>query len=209
MFEGIEVYMSSMLKHYTAWGTGSSVVLVLWLLDSYYGWKIPKFVFVIFLAIGFFISGFQAWQEQYRENETARSAGTLSLDGIQLGLIKQESQTNGFLQLELNLKNLQNRLIEYRMETFEFTVDSKVADEHFVRKGGYVYANAPTMFRSGRVPISDTSQLLLSGTLKYAISYHAASSKEIHHSTKSLNFEFYTSPPPGRVQYAVTSEHED
>src|ERR1700686_3496791 len=47
------------------------------------------------------------------------------------------------------------------------------------------------------------------GTLKYAANYPTIGSKETHHSNKSLNFDFYTTPSPGRLQYALTSEHED
>jgi hypothetical protein len=208
MLEGIGAYMQSLLNHWIAWGTGSFIVLALYAIDTVYGWRIPKPLFVVFLAIAFSISGFQAWQEQYRENEASRMAGSLSFTGLQMGIAKEEGTKKGALEIDLNLKNLQNRLIEYHMDSFEFTVGDKNASSNFVNKGGYVYANSPTTFRSSLIPVDDTSQLVFTGTLKYAINYHVVGSKEIHHSSKSINFSFYTSPA-GRLQHLFTAEHED
>ena len=205
------VFMSSVLNHWIAWGTGSFAVLVLWILDSIYHWKIPKWLLLTFLAIGLLISIYQAWLDQYTENEVARLAGSLPLDGLNLVVRKHEGQNNGEVLIEMTLRNIQNRLIEYRVDKFDLEIGQKKADSNFLNRGGYVYANSSTLFRSPSIPVDDTSQLVYSGSLEYAISYHAVRSTEVHHSSKTLKFEAYTqtSLGSGRIQYLTIKENED
>jgi len=199
--------MQSVLSHWVAWGTGSFVVLVLAFLDQVYGWRIPRILFVIFLALGLLISCFQAWQDQYRENEAARTAGSLVLVNLEGTLFKNDQGKDGLLQVGTVLRNVQSRLIEYHVDKFDLTIESKPAELHFLNRGGYVYAISETVFRSSRVPISDTSKWAITGTLQYAISYHTAGSEDVHHTSKSLNFDFFTSPTS--MKFLTAAEHED
>jgi hypothetical protein len=157
---------------------------------------------------GIFVSCFQAWQDQYIENEAARSAGSIRLDSLQSFLYKHENTDKGEIEIALVLSNLQSRLVEYNVDSFELTLDSAPAKLSFVSRGGYVYASSPTIFRSGGVPISDTSKSRFTGTLDYAISYHTVGSRIIHHSNKSLTFNVYPQSPAG-VQFLTKREHED
>jgi len=205
------VYMRSLLNHWVAWGTGSFLVLVLWILDSVYHWKIPKWALLAFLVVGLLVSSFQAWSDEYRENEAARLAGSLPLEGLQLIMYKHEGKNDGALQIEMTLRNTQNRLIEYRVDEFDLEVGSKKAGSNFSNQGGYAYANTTTIFRSPSIPVDDTSQLVFSGTLEYVISYHVVQGTEVHHSSKTLKFDAYThtSLASGRIQYLTIKEHED
>jgi hypothetical protein len=53
-------------------GNRRSDSILLAVIDIYKGWKIPKVVYTAFLGIGLFVACFQAWQDQYRQNEAAR-----------------------------------------------------------------------------------------------------------------------------------------
>jgi hypothetical protein len=86
-------------------------------------------------------------------------------------------------------------------------VESKPTELAFSNRGGYVYAGSETVFRSSRVPISDPSAWAISGTVKYSITYHMLGSKIVHHTGKTLSFDFFTSPPS--TKWLTTLEHED
>jgi hypothetical protein len=149
--------MTSVLRHWVAWGTGSALVLVLWVLDSVYHLKIPHWVLIGFLVVGIFVSSFQSWQDQYRENETGRLAGSLSFTSIDNFWLDIGGQF--VFQAGIVLSNIRDSLIEFRVDKLDLSLEG-IAPETVpeVRLGGYCYPRKDTTFRAPGIKVTDPSK---------------------------------------------------
>ena len=175
-----------------------------------YGLKKPLTVKweVAILAAFVFFAGFQAWQDQYKENETSRNTGTFILQSLPQTRYKLGSIDNsGSVQLWIYFVNSQNKLVTYNFDSFSVksgTFDS--AASHDTNRGGYAYPSTLASYAFGYIPTSDVSKPTY-GTLEYVVSYHVEGSKTIHHTGKSMNFACFQEQSACR--YEILSEHED
>jgi hypothetical protein len=206
------VFMDSLIHHWVGWVTSSALVAILATLNSVYGWKVPKWAFVIFLAAGFFISCFRAWQDQYRENEANRLAGSLVFKELESFWLDQGNGT-ATLQAGLVLTNIRDRLIEFHVEKFEAQFEGTIPqDIPPANLGGYAYPAQPTTFRVGGITIPITDKRPLNGELAYMIRYNIVASDTVHHSGKKIRFDYY--PPNDKypspsIRWQYLGEHED
>jgi hypothetical protein len=209
-FDGLGVFMASILNHWVAWGTGSALSLILAGAGTAYNWKVPKWAYLAFLVVGFIVSGFQAWQDQYKENEASRLPGSLYLVKVDSAFLNlpgspPDALKHNTMQVVITIQNLQPRLISYHK--FDTVIDSKKAPEVYPNNGGYVNAGAFTTWRCPYVENIDTTQSVIPMTLDYAISYHLVGSKQIHHTSKKMNIWWHASDGSTNNQYV--SEYED
>jgi hypothetical protein len=205
-------FVSSILHHYVAWGTGSFLVLVLFIVEKLCNWKVPKSIYLAFFSVGLLISCFQAWQDQYRENQSSRSVGSLVFQYLDGSLIVDQANKNGEgdLQLELVFLNIRDRLIRYNMNRFVLSVGSISAPYNFLNKGGYAYPSVRTVFLSPRfrIPLKQP----ITGKLEYEVSYTVEGSRAIHHASKGLAFDCWLpddKSKPVTIKFVITNEHED
>lgn len=205
---GLGEFVKAVLEHWVAWGTGSTLTLVLWVLDSIKKLEIPKPVLIGFLVLGFLFSCFQAWQDQYAENETSRSVGSLYMETLDIQLFKEKpNRTDGQIQVGIKLVSNQPRLIEFHVQKYDLTVEGQSPDpKAFTNKGGYIYPLKPTIFYSPRMALPDLTKSPITGELDFVVSYCVAGSKVVHHTSKLVKFDVFSG---GHIQFINANEHED
>jgi len=170
-------FLAAVLDHWVAWGTGSAIVLVMAVLDALHRWTPPRTLYVAFLALGLFISCYQAWRDQYRENIVAREVGSLAF--VDLG---GDFNRDGHIanpQLQINLRNIRSGLIKYQMDSMKIAMESREVPPPAPNLGGYVYGGQTTTFRANTLMGLELSHEPISGTLEYALTYWFVGSKII------------------------------
>jgi hypothetical protein len=205
-FQFFKGYMVAVLSHWVALMSGGVSVLI-----TFYQQirkNAGKYVLYVVAAMCVFFAGFQAWQDQYKENAGGRDAGTFVLQGLPQTRYKLGVADNsGSVQLWLNFASIQNKLITYNFDTLSMksgTLDS--ASSNVTNRGGYAYPSTPASYALGWIPEPDISMPVY-GTLEYKVSYHVEGSNVVHHTTKSMNFACFKEQPACR--YSILSEHED
>ncbi len=211
-FDEIGAFTMALLNHYIAWGTGSLIVLLLFVAGLVKNWHIPNWVYIAFLLLGFLTSAFQAWQDQYKENEVGRMAGSLYLNGLEIKKFRFDNQPitdkSGTIQVGLRFTNKQDRLIEYHVDKLSVTIDSMSADiSRLPGRTVYAYPGSESIFRAPDIQkLPDVLKSPVEGEIDYSISYHVVGSKEVHHTSKNVSFSLYSS---GDQSTSYRDEHED
>jgi hypothetical protein len=203
-----KLYFLALLDHTVTLFAGCGATVMLGILQKYV-FKKPlsvKWELAILAAFVFF-AGFQAWRDQYKENEASREPGTFVFQSLSQTRYKPSDNLNGNVQLWLNFANLQSKLITYNIDSLSLKSGSfDSATAKFANKGGYVYPTSVASYAIGLIPEPDVSAQV-GGTLEYKVSYHLVGSKAVHHTEKSVHFDCFKEQPACR--YLVLSEHED
>jgi hypothetical protein len=151
-----ETTWNPVLSHWIAWGTGSFLSLLLLILDQYFGRKTPKAWFGIFLSLGILVSCFQAWPDQYRENEAGRVLRSLALERVECNIDRIDAEIQG----------------------------SHPADS-YTNKGGYIYSGREIALQLPFIKDTDVLPTVV-GTIEYSISYHSVGGNVKHQTSKTL-----------------------
>jgi hypothetical protein len=201
----IGVFMQSVISHWVAWGTGSLLVLVAFTLEKTLGWTIPKYACVAFLAAGFLVSCFQAWSDQFTENEAGRAIGSLALERIEFfGTMASPGARKADVQLTLVLRNIQPRLMECHIDKIAAEIQGKHPGDEYINKGGYIYGEREISLELPFIKGTDILPTVI-GEIEYGISYHIVGSDVQHRTSKKLRF---TSYPGKKTDYSVIMEDE-
>jgi hypothetical protein len=154
-----------------------------------------------------FFALFNAWRDQYKENQSSRNAGTFVFQSISQTRYRPGVDNDGNVQLWMNFLSTQDKLLTYNIDSFSLksgAFDS--ANAKVVNRGGYAYPKMFASYAAAFLPEQDVSAQV-GGTLEYKVSYHVEGSKVTHHTEKSMNFDCFYGQPACR--YQIRSEHED
>lgn len=206
------IFIWSVVNSWAGYATGGVLVASFWLLQLLRKDDLPRAIsrkIGIGLAIVFlFFAFFNAWREQYKENEISREVGILTLDHVEGGKTTDPSIRQQGQMVAIVLRNSTSKLIEYHVDTFDLNLDSHMPSGSYVNRGSYVYPSQYAIFRSLLVPDWKGNETTFKGTLHYSITYGIVGSSQKHHSSKTIEFPCNGSSFSG-MNYTIMEEHED
>ena len=202
----LRAFVVAVGSHWAAWGTGGLLVFIIAALDQAYNWKIPKPAYLVFLVVGLFVAFFQAWRDQYRENEAGRTIGSITLERVEFfGAMASPTIRKADVQLTLVLKNIQPRLVECHVDKIDAQIQGKHPGDEYINKGGYIYAGREISLQLPFIKDTDILPTIL-GQIEYNISYQIVGSGIKHHTTKKLAIRAF---PGQKTDYSVLTESEN
>lgn len=199
------LFLWRVLNNWAGYVTGGLLVGTLTIYAIWRDAQAPRAIMLGSSAVALLLAFFKAWDDQYRENQVGREKGSLVLTALNSDYFVDPATNKDNVQLILVLKNLQPRLLEYNVDTFDLKVESMDSDSSYRNRGGFVYAGQSQDFRSPPVRGVDFQKVPLSGTLKYSISYGVVGGRSRHHTGKTLDFDLFTTG----VKYLLLEERED
>jgi hypothetical protein len=204
---------------FTGWqGIMSSTASIVFLIIGFY-WRLAELGQLRYwLAASFacfFVAAFWAWHLQYRENQIGRQVGSLAFEGLQLGVNWHEEVAD--IQVKIMIRNLQPRLLKYRIENYKFVVEDQEVNNQMPSAEHFIYGNREGLFICSGIENVPLNKNPLLGSLEYASSYRFVGSKHLHHSNKKLALEIVAKishsagsiMPTAELHWITRGEHED
>jgi len=146
----------------------------------YFMWRdkpAPRNVMFVLCVFALLLAFYKAWDDQYRENQVGRDAGSLFLAALNGDVAINAATHKSDVQLTLVLKNLQPRLVKYRMDTFDLELESTKPSAGFSNdSGGLLYAGQSWELRSPPILGMDMQKACMEGRLTYAMTYNVVGS---------------------------------
>lgn len=204
-FQFFNQFLLAVLSHWVALMSGVASIALGFLQTVRK--KASPYVLYVVAAMCVFFAAFQAWQDQYRENEASRSSGLFPLTQIVQTRYKYNDPNEGTIQLSLYFSNGAGRLLDYRFDDLDIESQGKKGDSsRFVNRGGYAYPNQPATFLVTEYPMQNLDAPF-GATLSYKVTYYVDGTKMFHHTSKRLGITCFQGQPACR--YLVLEEHED
>ena len=171
-----------------------------------FGWKIVRTVYDDHQALT------RDNAELKQEKDEAAIAGSLPFDRLDTFWLDRVKSTPT-LQVGIVLSNLRDKLLEFHVDKLDVRVEGQSPNNvQTTNQGGYCYPLKSITFMGPAIEVKNTSKRPLNGELEYMVSYHMTGSRTLHHSGKSMKFDYYPSSsqyPIAQVRWVYVSEHED